>query len=57
MGGGSYWYMKNRMPMWKMGPRLMFAGGMGMLGSFVGFAIGGVGAAMEVNSKMTDPQR
>lgn len=57
MGGGSYWYMKNRMPMWKMGPRLMFAGGMGMLGSFVGFAIGGVGAAMEVNSKMQDPQR
>ncbi len=30
---------------------------MGMLGSFIGFTVGGVAGAMEVNTKMEDAPR
>jgi hypothetical protein len=30
---------------------------MGMLGSFIGFTVGGVGAAMEVQNKMPDAEK
>ena len=40
-----------------VGWKLLLAGGMGSLGGTIGFAVGGVGAAMEVSSKMPDSQR
>lgn len=49
--------MKKRSPTLGLGARMMVAGGLGMVGSFLGFVVGGVGASMEVQSKMTDPQR
>ena len=49
--------MRRRMPPIGIGVRLLAAGGMGMLGSFLGFTIGGVAAAMEVNKNMDDPKR
>lgn len=49
--------MKKRSPHSTLGKRMFIAGGLGMLGSFVGFTVGGVGMAMEVQRNMTDPKR
>lgn len=53
----TYYVMKRRVPPYPVGVRLLAAGGMGMLGSFLGFSLGGVGAAMEVRRKMHDPEK
>ena len=50
-------YLKRRNPSMPVGWKLLLAGGMGSLGGTIGFAVGGVGAAMEVSSKMPDSQR
>jgi hypothetical protein len=57
MGVGSYYAMKRRRPPVALGMRLLGAGSMGMIGSFLGFTVGGVAAAMEVDAKMPDSQR
>ena len=57
MGTWSYFFLRRRTPLWSLGPRMLFAGGMGMVGSFIGFAVGGVAAAVEVNHKMVDAQK
>ncbi len=49
--------MKRRRPPIAFGIRLAAATGMGMLGSFLGFAVGGAAAALEVNTKMEDSGR
>lgn len=40
-----------------MGLRLLGAGSMGMMGSFIGFTIGGAAASMEVERNMADAPR
>jgi hypothetical protein len=52
----TYFYLRNARPVRPIGVRLMVAGGMGMIGSFLGFTAGGVAAAMEVNRRMENPQ-
>jgi len=49
--------MKRRRPPISLGTRLAAASGMGMLGSFLGFAVGGAAASMEVSSNMQDSGR
>ena len=57
MGAGSYFFLKYRAPRWGLASRLAFASGMGMIGSFFGFTIGGVGAALEIQTRMEDAPR
>lgn len=40
-----------------MAMRLLGGGAMGMMGSFIGFTIGGAAASMEVEKNMTDAPR
>lgn len=56
MGVPTYLYLRNARPIRPIGVRMMVAGGMGMIGSFLGFTAGGVAAAMEVNRRMENPQ-
>ena len=51
----AYIHLRNRRPPVPFGVRIMGASGMGLVGSFLGFTIGGVAAAMEVNKKMENP--
>lgn len=56
MGLPTYFYLRNARPVRPIGVRLMVAGGMGMIGSFLGFTAGGVAAALEVNRRMENPE-
>jgi hypothetical protein len=56
-GLGTYIAMRRRRPPVNIGLRLLGAGGMGMMGSFIGFTIGGAAASMEVERHMPDAQR
>lgn len=49
--------MKRRSPNLRLGPRLMVAGGLGMVGSFLGFTVAGAAMAMDISNKMEDPER
>ena len=57
LGAGSFIFMRRRYPRTGFGMRLFVAGTMGMVGSFIGFTVGGVAGAMEVNSQMEDAPR
>jgi hypothetical protein len=50
-------YMRRKQPPASLGVKLLAAGGMGMLGSFLGFTVGGAAAAAEVNRSMENPQQ
>lgn len=53
----TYVFLRRRVPPVGIGIRLLGAGMMGMLGSFLGFTAGGAAAAMEVNRQMENPQQ
>lgn len=53
----TYYFFRRKQPPASLGVKLLAAGGMGMLGSFLGFTVGGAAAAAEVNRSMEDPQR
>lgn len=57
LGVGTYFALKRRRPPVALGFRLLGAGSAGMFGSFIGFTLGGVAAAMEVEKNMTDSQK
>lgn len=56
-GLGTYIALRRRRPPVYMGLRLLGGGAMGMMGSFIGFTIGGAAASMEVERNMADAPR
>jgi hypothetical protein len=57
LGLTTYYGLRRRVPPVSIGVRLLVSGGMGVLGSFLGFTMGGFAASLEVNHKMEDPKR
>lgn len=53
----TYLFFRRKQPPASIGVKLLAAGGMGMLGSFLGFTVGGAAAAAEVNRSMENPQQ
>ena len=53
----TYLFLRRKQPPVGMGVKLLAGGGMGMLGSFLGFTVGGAAAAAEVNRSMENPQQ